>query len=248
MGSVDTKGAAWATLACVSLSLASPLVAAPVRTRVGVAILAVLLSLFAPGLPAQQASQIVPPDRIPVTCALACPTRHSGRLALPPIRVQAASKGWLGTGSLRRVAHPIRPEDRSLLWEQEPQSPRSGSVSDYLEGIAVGTGLGVLTGGGLGFLGSRLGDTGAQENPVGTVSAIVLGAVGYTVGSALGVHAFESRRHESDSSKSTFVGAVVGLLAGAAIGFAQPGDNLNGIFLGVALTAPPIGAVIGFFR
>ena len=59
------------------------------------------------------------------------------------------------------------------------------------------------------------------------------------------MQAFESRRHESSSAKSTYVGAAVGLLAGAAIGFAQPGDNLNGIFLGMALIAPPIGAVIG---
>ncbi len=180
-----------------------------VRTRVGIVVLTVLPALFTPGLRAQQESKIVPSDRIPATSAFVGPTRHAGRLILSLTHRDAASPGWLGPGGLWGVAHPVHAEDRSPRWEQEVPTQRSASISDYLGGVAIGTGVGVLVGGGLGFLGSQLGDTGAQENPVGIVGAIALGAVGYTVGSALGVHAFESRRHESDSSKSTFVGAAV---------------------------------------
>jgi len=92
-----------------------------------------------------------------------------------------------------------------------------------------------------------LGDTGAQENAVGVVGAIALGALGYTGGCILGAHVIGNRNGLGGSRTSAVWGGVIGMLVGTAVGFAQPGDNLNGIFLPLALLGPPVGAVVGYF-
>jgi hypothetical protein len=146
---------------------------------------------------------------------------------------------------------PVRPPPAAtpLLHRlQEASDASSPNAGDYIMGMAGAVGAGVLVGGALGYLGYQLGDPDAQENVPGIVGSIALGGLGYSVGSVLGAHAVGSLRHPKDSMKSTWIGGLVGMLAGTAIGFAQPGDNLNGAWLSAALLAPPVGAVIGFFR
>ena len=146
------------------------------------------------------------------------------------------------------VAQPLLTGPTDLPIRQEMTQGASANAGDYLLTFGGAVGVGVIAGGVLAFLGSRLGDPGSQENPLGIVGGIALGGLGYSAGSVLGAYAVGSRRHPKDSMKSTWMGGLIGMLAGTAIGFAQPDDNLNGLWLPAALLAPPVGAVIGFFR
>jgi hypothetical protein len=149
------------------------------------------------------------------------------------------------TGALEA---PVLSQPLDLLPWQEGSGEASPNAGDYFLGFAGAAALGVVAGGVLGYLGSQVGDANAQENVGGTVGGIALGGIGYTVGSVFGAYGMGTRRHPKDSMKSTWIGGLIGMLAGTAVGFAQPGDNLSGLWLPAALLGPPVGAVIGFFH
>jgi hypothetical protein len=130
---------------------------------------------------------------------------------------------------------------------QTEGTPRSPGAADYFSVSAGAVLTGVVSGGVLALIGSQLGDPDAQENPAGVVGLITLGGLGYTLGCILGANTVGKWRGLEDPAKSTLWGGVIGMVAGTAIGFAQPGDNLDGIYLPLALLGPPLGAVVGFF-
>jgi hypothetical protein len=160
---------------------------------------------------------------------------------------ESLSAGWhleiFQTGLGSALGHSV-----SANTIQAEGTPRSPGTADYLSVSAGAVVMGVATGGILALVGSQLGDPDAQENPAGVVGLIALGGLGYSLGSVLGANTVGKWRGLDDPGKSTLWGGVIGMVVGTAIGFAQPGDNLDGVYLPLALLAPPVGAVVGFFR
>jgi len=188
-----------------------------------------------------------PPAHLIFTVALAFPSGLAAQGV--PAFGPATDSEFLGPSLTltSAVGQPLT-TPLALPLDQEESHPTSPAAEDYALVLGGAVGAGVLIGGALGLLGSRLGDTDAQENVGGLVGSIALGGIGYSVGSVLGAYAVGNRRHPKDSMKSTWVGGLIGMLAGTAVGFAQPDDNLNGLWLPAALLGPPVGAVIGFFH
>ena len=96
---------------------------------------------------------------------------------------------------------------------------------------------------GLGFAAAYTVASDSRDEYAGLGAFIIGGAIGYVIGSAGGVWAFENRKHTRRGFGKPLLGSFLGAVVGVGVSAASGG---TGFPIGVAL--PPIGALVGYFR
>ena len=109
-------------------------------------------------------------------------------------------------------------------------------------GFSVGALGGGVLGLGLGFAAAYTFASDSSDEYAGLGAFVIGGSIGYVIGSAGGVWAFENRKH----TRRGFGKPLLGSLLGAVVGVGVLAAASEGFVIALAL--PPIGALVGYFR
>ena len=144
-------------------------------------------------------------------------------------------------------ALPAKAQDSS---DSAPQNSSTTSYSPTIPRIGLQFGSGLLIGGASGALTALAGVAAAPKGQGGSGAgfgsmgyAFVGGILGYTFGSALGVHVVANSPSYEASYGNILIGTSLGTVAGLGI-FATLGANSAGVAGAVAFLTPLVGGVI----